>query len=211
MINLNEKAELNETMIELIMNLMNYINNNCQYIKCNWNKILQMISLLEYYLLEPENNIILNLRNSQKEKFTEKEIKIFLNKRDNLSLNISDAICESIFSKTELFENEVIIRFINDLCQVSKFELDSYYIPRLFSLKKLVEIAHFNIFRSAFYWKKIWKIISQYLGDIIINYSQENIWKQALDSLKQILIKLLEKEEYLNQIYMFQENIFFCF
>ena len=211
MINLNEKAELNETIIELIINLMNYINNNCQYIKCNWNKILQMISLLEYYLLEPENNIILNLRNSQKEKFTEKEIKIFLNKRDNLSLNISDAICESIFSKTELFENEVIIRFINDLCQVSKFELDSYYIPRLFSLKKLVEIAHFNIFRSAFYWKKIWKIISQYLGDIIINYSQENIWKQALDSLKQILIKLLEKEEYLNQIYMFQENIFFVF
>ena len=211
MINLNEKEELNETMLEIIIKVMNYINENCQYIKTKWNKILEIISVLEYYLLEPEENIILNLRNSQKIKFTEKEIKIFLNKRNNLSLNISDAVCESIFCKTELFENATIIDFHQNLCIISKLELDSFYIPRLFSLNKLVELTHFNLFRLPYYWQKIWRIISNYLGEVIINYTKENIWKHALDSLKQIIIKLLQKEQSLNLNYRFQEEIFVIF
>ena len=166
---------------------------------------------MEYYLLEPEDNIIINLRNLQKIKFTEKEIKIFLNKRNYLCLNISDAICESIFSKTELFKNDIIINFIQNLCEVSKKELNSFYIPRLFSLNKLVELTHFNIFRFQIYWTKIWKIISDYLGEIIINYSKENIWRHALDSLKQIIIKLLQKEEIIDLNYKFQEEIFIIF
>ena len=32
-------------------------------------------------------------------------------------------------------------------------------------------------------WNKIWKIISDYLIDIIINYPKENISRQAFDSL----------------------------
>ena len=211
MINLDEKAEINEVMNEIIIKLMNYINDNCNNLKCNWDKILKIISLLEYNLLEPENNIILNLRNSKTIKFTEKEIKTFLNKRDNLTSNISDAICESIFSKTELLENEVIIDFIQNLCLISQFELDSYYIPRLFSLNKLVELIHFNIFRPQFYFRKIWVIISQYLGNIIIKNNKEDIWKQALDIIKQIIVKILEKKEYLNLEYKFQEELFIIF
>ena len=208
MINLNEKSELTEIMIEVIIHLMNYINENCQNIKTNWIKILEIISILEYYLLEPDEDVILNLKNSSKNKFTEKEIKIFLNKRNNLSLNISDAICESIFSKTELFENEIIELFIQDLCSISKKEIDSFFIPRFFSLNKLVELCHFNLFRSPFYLRNIWKIISNYLSEIIIKYNKENIWKQALNNLKQIIIILLQKEEYLNINYKFQEKIF---
>ena len=211
LINLDEKAEINETIYEIIIKLMNYINDNCTYIKSGWNKILKIISLLEYYLLEPESNIILNLRNSKINKFTEKEIKTFLNKRDNLSSNISDAICESIFSKTELLENEVIIDFIQNLCLISQFELDSYYIPRLFSLNKLVELIHFNLFRSQFCFRKIWIIISQYLGNIIIKNNKEDIWKHALDILKQIIIKIFEKKEYLDIKFKFQEELFFIF
>ena len=211
LINLNEKEEINETIYEIIIKLMNYINDNCTYIKCDWNKILKIISLLEYYLLEPENNIILNLRNSKSIKFTEKEIKTFLNKRDNLSSNISDAICESIFSKTELLGNDVIINFIQNLCFISQFELESYYIPRLFSLNKLVELIHFNLFRSQFYFRKIWTIINQYLGNVIIKHNREDIWKHALDILKQIIIKIFEKKEYLDINYKFQKELFIIF
>ena len=106
MINLNEKDELNENMIEIIIKLMNFINENCQYIHIDWMDIFQLISKLEYYLLEPEENIVINMKNTKAIKFTDKEIKFFLNKKSNLSLNISDAFCESIFSKTELFDNE---------------------------------------------------------------------------------------------------------
>jgi len=211
MINLNEKEQINEIMIEIIIQLMNYVNDNCHYIKCDWDKILKIISLLEYNLLEPEKNIILNLKNSSQIKFTEKEIKLFLNKRNILSMNISDAICESIFCKTELFENITIINFIKELCAISQFELDTYYIPRLFSLNKLVELIHFNLFRSQFYFKQVWGIISQYLGNVVIKYSNENIWKHALDIIKQIVGKILEKKEYLNSGFNFQEDIFIIF
>ena len=207
MINLKEKEDISEIMIEIIIKIMNNININCQYIKSTWNKILEIISTLEYYLLEPEENIILNLRNS---KFTEKEIKKFLEKREYISLNISDAICESIFIKTELFENEILISFIQNLCIISKQELDSY-IPRFFSLNKLVELTQFNLFRDPFYWNQIWRILSNYLGEIIIKIDKENIWRHALDSLKQIVILLLQKKNHLNLNYKFQEEIFIIF
>ena len=206
LINLNEKDELNENMMEIIITLMSHINDNCQYIRIGWKDILSLISKLEYYLLEPEENIIQNMKNTKPIKFTDKEIKYFLSKRATLSLNISDAVCESIFIKTELFDNESIINFIADLCTVSKQELDSYFIPRLFSLYKLIEVSNFNIFRSQFIWSKIWKIITGYLIDIIISYPKENISKQALESFKIIVKKCLEKED--NRAYNFQMEIF---
>lgn len=209
MINLNEKDELNENMIEIIIKFMNYINNNCQYILTGWMNILQLISNLEYYLLEQEETIITNMKNTKPIKFTDKEIKFFLNKKSTLALNISDAVCEAIFSKTELFDNQSIIYFVSDLCEISKKELSSNYIPRLFSLYKLKEVADFNIFRIQYIWNKIWKKISEYLIDIIINNQQENIWKQSLDSLNQTVCKLLHKEE--NLIYNFQMEYFIPF
>ena len=206
MINLNEKDELNENMLEVIITLMTYINDNCQYIRIGWKDILLLISKLEYYLLEPEENLVQNMKNTKPVKFTDKDIKFVLNKKSILASNISDAVCESIFIKTELFDNESIINFITDLCIVSKQELNSYFIPRLFSLYKIIEVSNFNIFRSQFIWNKIWKIITEYLIDIIISYPKENISKQALESFKIIVKKYLEKED--NLMYNFQIEIF---
>jgi hypothetical protein len=45
----------------------------------------------------------------------------------------------------------------------------------------------------------------------VIKYNNENIWKQALDIIKQIVGKILEKKEYLNSAFDFQENIFIIF
>ena len=53
MINLNEKDELNENMIEMIVALMNHINDYCQYIHIEWGDILKLISKLAYYLVVP--------------------------------------------------------------------------------------------------------------------------------------------------------------
>ena len=206
MINLNEKDELNENMIELIIRLMNYINENCQHIYIEWMEILQLISKLQYYLLESEENIILNMKNSKAKKFTDKDIKFVLNKKSTLSLNISDAVCESIFSKTELFETESIISFISDLSKLSKQELDSHFIPRKFSLNKLIEVTELNIIRIQFIWIKIWKIISNYLLEIITNEQREQFWKEGFDYLKLIIVTILEKEDCSE--YSFQMEIF---
>ena len=206
MINLKEKGEVNEIMIEVIIKLMNYINDNCQYIRIGWMHILQLISKLGYYLLESEEIITLNMKNAKPTKFTDKEIKMFLNKKSFLSLNISDAVCESIFSKTELLDEESIVNFVSDLCEISKQEINSYFTPRLFSLNKLIEVLDFNIIRVHFQYIKIWKIVSNYLIEIIISSPHENIWKKALDSLKQTMCQLLSKNW--NLIYNFQMEYF---
>ena len=206
MINLNEKDELNTNMMEIIMKLMHYINDNCQYINISWGDILNLISKLEYYLLEPEENIVQNLKNAKPTKFTDKEIKYFFKKRTALTLNIADAVCEAIFIKTELFDNESIINFATELCKISKHELNSYFIPRFFSLNKLIEVCNFNIFRIQFIWNKLWKIISDYLIELIISSPQEKISGLALESLKISVSKFLEKED--NLVYNFQMEIF---
>ena len=206
MINLNEKDKLNENMIEIIIRLMNFINENCQNIHIEWMEILQLISKLQYYLLESEENIILNMKNTKLNKFSDKDIKFLLNKKQALSLNISDAVCESIFSKTELFDTKSIINFISDLSKISKQELNSNFIPRKFSLNKLIEVTELNIIRIQFTWIKIWKIISDYLLEIITNEQNDKFWKEGFDYLKLIIGKLLEKEDISE--YNFQMEIF---
>ena len=205
-INLNEKDELSDIMIELILKLMTYINDNCQYIRKSWMQILLLISKLEYYLLEPEETVIYNMKNNKATKFSEKDIKLFIKKRATLSINISDAVCEAVFSKTELLDNISIVNFISDLCEVSKQELNSYLTPRFFSLNKLIEISEFNIQRIQFHWNKFWKIISDYLIELICNYPKENLWKSSLDSLKQIVAKIITIQKF--SIYNFQMEIF---
>ena len=206
LINLNERDELSDIMIELILKLMTYINDNCQYIRKSWMQILLLISKLEYYLLEPEETIINNMRNNKATKFSEKDIKLFLKKRSTLSINISDAVCEAIFSKTELLDNTSIVNFISDLCEVSKQELNSNLTPRFFSLNKLIAITEFNIQRIQFHWNKLWKIISEYLIELICNYPKENLWKFTLDSLKQIVGKIISNQNF--SIYNFQMELF---
>ena len=206
LINLKEKDELSDIMIELILKLMTYINDNCQYIRKSWMQILLLISKLEYYLLEPEETIIYNMKNDKVTKFSEKDIKLFLKKRSALSINISDAFCEAIFSKTELLDNISIVNFISDLCEVSKQELNSYLTPRFFSLNKIIAITEFNIQRIQFHWNKFWKIISEYLIELICNYPKENLWKFLLDSLKQIVGKIISNQNF--SIYNFQMELF---
>ena len=206
LINLNERDELSDIMIELILKLMTYINDNCQYIRKSWMQILLLISKLEYYLLEPEETIINNMRSNKATKFSEKDIKLFLKKRSTLSINISDAVCEAIFSKTELLDNTSIVNFISDLCEVSKQELNSFLTPRFFSLNKLIAITEFNIQRIQFHWNKIWKIISEYLIELICNYPKENLWKFTLDSLKLIVGKIISNQKF--SIYNFQMELF---
>ena len=206
LINLNERDELSDIMIELILKLMTYINDNCQSIRKSWMQILLLISKLEYYLLEPEETIINNMRNNKATKFSEKDIKLFLKKRSTLSINISDAVCEAIFSKTELLDNTSIVNFISDLCEVSKQELNSNLTPRFFSLNKLIAITEFNIQRIQFHWNKLWKIISEYLIELICNYPKENLWKFTLDSLKQIVGKIISNQNF--SIYNFQMELF---
>ncbi|KAJ1851685.1 guanine nucleotide exchange protein for ADP-robosylation factor [Coemansia sp. RSA 638] len=65
---------------------------------------------------------------------------------------------------------------------------------RLFSMTKIVEIAYYNMERIRVEWSQIWAILGP-LFDRVGAYSDTRAAMFALDSLRQLSMKFLEKEE----------------
>jgi brefeldin A-inhibited guanine nucleotide-exchange protein len=65
----------------------------------------------------------------------------------------------------------------------------------IYSLQKLVEVAHFNIDRIKFIWSQIWNIMREHISNVAIN-SIPDVSLFAVDSLKQLSIKFLKKDEF---------------
>ena len=202
--NLNDNREIRNA--ELIENLITFIRINGQYIRTGWTIILETISKIDYYLNTDKEYIRDDLRHKPSMKNIEKEINISFQKKDILSKNITDMIYDGIFSKTNTFDEEAIINFVTSLCAISKNELTEYYHRRVFSLVKLSEVADFNIFRIQVQWVKIWKLIGDHFVYVITHIIEQNIWQNALDNLKQIIGKLLLKQDL--SIYNFQMDFF---
>ncbi|CBZ54059.1 Sec7 domain containing protein, related [Neospora caninum Liverpool] len=66
--------------------------------------------------------------------------------------------------------------------------------PRLFSLQKLVEVAHFNMDRLRFVWNRIWTILRSHFAHACLHPSLA-VRLYAIDSLRQLTTKFLEKDE----------------
>ena len=206
MTNINDNREIGIKNIQAIQSLVNFILNSSKYIRTGWLIILQIISKIEYYLNTDKEYIRDDLKNKPNIKNIEKEININFQKKDIISRNITDSICEEIFSKTGQFDEESIINFVQSLCAVSKTELTEYYHRRVFSLIKLSEVADFNISRIQVEWVKIWKLIGDHFVYVISHIKEQSIWQNALDNLKQIIGKLLQKQDL--SIYNFQMDFF---
>ena len=202
--NINDNREIRNA--ELIENLITFIRINGQYIRTGWTIILETISKIDYYLNTDKESIRDDLRHKPSMKNIETEISINFQKKDILSKHITDMIYDGIFSKTNTFDEETIINFVTSLCSISKNELTEYYHRRVFSLVKLSEVADFNIFRIQVQWVKIWKLIGDHFVYVITHIIEQNIWQNALDNLKQIIGKLLLKQDL--SIYNFQMDFF---
>ena len=206
MTNINDNREIGVKNILAIQSLVNFIINSSQYIRTGWLAILEIISKIEYYLNTDKEIIKEDLRIKASSKNIDKEINLNLQKKDIISKNISDVVCDGIFSKTDKFDEDSIINFVRSLCAVSKSELTDYHHRRVFSLIKLSEVADFNISRIQVQWVKIWKLIGDHFVYVISHLVEQSIWQNALDNLKQIIGKLLQKKDL--SIYNFQMDFF---
>ena len=204
--NINDNREIGNKNLQALQSLVNFIINSGQYIRTGWLVILQIISKIEYYINTDKDKIRDDLRSKSNVKNLEKEININFQKKDIISKNISDEVCDEIFSKTGKFDEESIINFVQSLCAVSKTELTEFYHRRDFSFKKLSEVADFNLFRIQVQWVKIWKLIGDHFVYVITHSKEQRIWQNALDNLKQIIGKLLQKRDL--SIYNFQISFF---
>ncbi|XP_010544658.1 PREDICTED: brefeldin A-inhibited guanine nucleotide-exchange protein 2 [Tarenaya hassleriana] len=121
------------------------------------------------------------------------------------SLNLLEQVGDMnrIFVRSQKLNSEAIIDFVKALCKVSMDELRSPSDPRVFSLTKIVEIAHYNMNRIRLVWSSIWHVLSDFF--VTIGCSENlSIAIFAMDSLRQLSMKFLEREELAN--YNFQNE-----
>lgn len=121
----------------------------------------------------------------------------------NMLEQIGSSEMNRIFTRSQRLNSEAIVDFVKALCKVSMEELRSPTDPRVFSLTKIVEIAHYNMNRIRLIWSRIWSVLSDFF--VTIGCSENlSIAIFAMDSLRQLAMKFLEREELVN--YNFQNE-----
>ncbi|CAF1321481.1 unnamed protein product [Adineta steineri] len=109
---------------------------------------------------------------------------------------------DRIFSGSARLDGDAIVAFVRSLCHVSMDELYSNS-PRMFSLLKVVEISYYNMGRIRLQWSRIWEIIGDHFNKVACN-SLPDVAFFAVDSLRQLSMKFLEKGEFPN--FRFQKD-----
>ncbi|XP_050226657.1 brefeldin A-inhibited guanine nucleotide-exchange protein 1 isoform X2 [Mercurialis annua] len=123
------------------------------------------------------------------------------------NLNLLDQIgnfeLNHVFANSQRLNSEAIVAFVKSLCKVAMSELQSPTDPRVFSLTKIVEIAHYNMNRIRLVWSRIWNVLSDFFVSVGLS---ENLSVAifVMDSLRQLAMKFLEREELAN--YNFQNE-----
>ncbi|XP_078432410.1 SEC7-like guanine nucleotide exchange family protein [Wolffia australiana] len=123
------------------------------------------------------------------------------------NLNLLDQIgsfeLNHIFAHSQRLNSEAIVAFVKALCKVSMAELLSPSDPRIFSLTKIVEIAHYNMGRIRLVWSHIWSVLSEFFVTVG-TFENLSVAIFVMDSLRQLSMKFLEREELAN--YNFQKE-----
>ncbi|KAM5134853.1 brefeldin A-inhibited guanine nucleotide-exchange protein 2 [Mantella aurantiaca] len=110
---------------------------------------------------------------------------------------------DRIFTGSTRLDGKAIVDFVRWLCVVSMDELASVHHPRMFSLQKIVEISYYNMDRIRLQWSRIWQVIGDHFNKVGCN-PNEDVAIFAIDSLRQLSMKFLEKDELAN--FRFQKD-----
>uniref|UniRef100_A0A8C1H7A3 ARF guanine nucleotide exchange factor 1 n=1 Tax=Cyprinus carpio carpio TaxID=630221 RepID=A0A8C1H7A3_CYPCA len=110
---------------------------------------------------------------------------------------------DRIFTGSIRLDGNAIVDFVRWLCAVSMDELASPTHPRMFSLQKIVEISYYNMGRIRLQWSRIWEVIGDHFNKVGCN-PNEDVAIFAVDSLRQLSMKFLEKGELAN--FRFQKD-----
>ncbi|GIL72819.1 hypothetical protein Vretifemale_3119, partial [Volvox reticuliferus] len=103
-------------------------------------------------------------------------------------------VIEQVYTRSANLDGEAVVVFVRALCAVSREELDALR-PRVYSLQRLVEVAHLNLAgRIRLIWSKLWAVLSAHLV-MAACHSQQPIATQAVDALRSLAGRVLEREQ----------------
>eukprot|EP00002_Diphylleia_rotans_P014444 TRINITY_DN2814_c0_g1_i8.p1 TRINITY_DN2814_c0_g1~~TRINITY_DN2814_c0_g1_i8.p1 ORF type:complete len:1545 (+),score=258.96 TRINITY_DN2814_c0_g1_i8:58-4692(+) len=113
-----------------------------------------------------------------------------------------EADMDKIFHGSINLSDDAIIHFVKKLCEVSLQDIESPS-PRIFCLQKIVEIASLNMSRIRYVWSNIWSVMAHHFCQVSCRQNFR-VSMYAIDSLRQLAMKFLEKDELVN--YHFQKE-----
>ena len=209
MTNLMHIKPIKKKNILCIKEILFLANNDFRYGKGSWNFILDIINKLCYYTLlnsmpkdVKEEIFKLKMKNYNKKAKNnnnlisyEQILELDKERMKKISKEITQDDFEKIFSKTSSFDSNTLIEFVSSMCEIAKREFQNNSQTRIFFLQKIVEVAEMNLLlRPRFNIANIWKILSEFFVEIGISENIENS-STSIDSLRQLTMKYLEKDE----------------
>ncbi|CAE7561117.1 Arfgef2 [Symbiodinium natans] len=113
---------------------------------------------------------------------------------ESIASQIDASQIELLFNRSTQLTPPAVVHFVTQLAKVSKEELALADQPRIFSLQKLVEVADFNMGRMRVVWGRIWRVLSSHFVEVAA-HQNVRVCHYAMDSLRQLTMKFLEKDE----------------
>eukprot|EP00095_Tigriopus_kingsejongensis_P004290 maker-scaffold722_size106786-snap-gene-0.21 protein:Tk04290 transcript:maker-scaffold722_size106786-snap-gene-0.21-mRNA-1 annotation:"GF14256" len=192
---LTENSNVNEMRsknIEAIKTLISVAHTDGNYLQHSWLDIMKCISQLEYaQLLGSSGHGPDGLESHARPSTLVMDVTSEAN-----SQGIIVAV-DRIFTGSKNLDGNAIVHFFNALCDVSKEEIGSKQSVRMYSLMKLVEISYYNMERIRLEWSRIWHVVGNHFN-LVGCKDDQNVSFFAVDSLKQLSLKFLEKGELQN-------------
>ncbi|XP_020551182.1 brefeldin A-inhibited guanine nucleotide-exchange protein 5 isoform X2 [Sesamum indicum] len=179
--------------VEALRTLLTLCDTEIYAFQDSWFAILECISRLEYAVSWPAMSATVMQGSNQIS-------------RDAILQSLRELAgkpTEQVFVNSIKLPSETVVEFFTALCSVSAEELKQ--IPaRVFSLQKVVEISYYNMARIRMVWARIWSVLAHHFI-FAGSHPDEKVAMYAIDSLRQLAIKYLERAELAN--FTFQNDI----
>lgn len=201
------KRELTDKNIKCTQAILHLAMYEGAYLADSWINILKVMSMINYYHTigsgsRDYSELFLESERSSSRTDPETEAVKLQNAAHILSA-IDENEIEKIFSNSASLGPIAIVDLIRCMCIVSNEELNKKEGPRIFLLQKLVEVADLNMHRPRIEFSHMWKEMKDHIS-AVGSHPNERVAEYAIDSLRQLAKKFLEKEELNN--YHFQKD-----
>ncbi|ELU08063.1 hypothetical protein CAPTEDRAFT_213398 [Capitella teleta] len=201
-------TEMKAKNIDTIKTLISVAHTDGNYLGKSWLEILKCISQLDLWIqtvgtdTDFFSQFIINsiARGGKLDSKTMAHLQESMGETSSQSVVVA---VDRIFTGSVKLDGDAIVEFVRALCAVSIDELASLSHPRMFSLQKIVEISYYNMGRIRLQWSRIWRWIGDHFNKVGCN-PNEDIAFFAVDSLRQLSMKFIEKGEFAN--FRFQKD-----
>ncbi|XP_068664277.1 brefeldin A-inhibited guanine nucleotide-exchange protein 5-like isoform X2 [Aristolochia californica] len=190
---LHAPKEMRSKNVEALRTLLGLCDLGIDCLQDTWNAVLECVSRLEYITSTPAiTSTVMQGSNQISKDAVVQSLK-----------ELAGKPAEQIFVNSAKLHSDSVVEFFAALCGVSAEELKQTP-ARVFSLQKLVEISYYNMARIRMVWARIWSVLANHFISAG-SHHDEKIAMYAIDSLRQLGMKYLERAELTN--FTFQNDI----